>query len=163
MRFKLVPAAPPDLSVVETVREAVPLVPGSEDDCCARIVRRTPVDARDEAATWLTFLRALDLAAEGPAGFRRRRDADPAPGDLRRAFRERVYGAEAVLEILDAAADPLPADDVYERFRGEIPAYEREKYGDRLDEVWRERVRRLLDWAVLLDLAERTDGGYRRG
>lgn len=160
MQFKLVPDAPADLETVASIREAVPLVPRDEDDCCARIQRRTDVGPRDEARTWLTFLRALELAEEGPSGFRRtRRDVDP--DGLRRAFRERVYGAETVLEILAIAEDPLAPAAVFERFRDAIPQYERNKYGDRVDEIWRERVERLLEWAVLLELAERTGEGYR--
>lgn len=162
MRFKLVPEPPADLSYVAEVQGAVPLVPGDENDCCARIMRRTDVAPRDEARTWLTFLRALELAAEGPSGFTRTR-RNPDSDRLRRAFRERVYGAEAVLEILADADEPLGTDAVFERFRPEIPHYERNKYGPRLEEVWRERVRRLLEWAVLLDLAARAENGYRAG
>ncbi|WP_255167567.1 hypothetical protein [Natrononativus amylolyticus] len=160
MQFKLVPEPPAALAFVGEVQAAVPLVPGDEDDCCARIIRRTDVGPRDEARTWLTFLRALELATEGPSGFTRTR-REPDPERLRRAFRERVYGAETVLEILADADDPLAAGTVFERFESEIPHYERRKYGARLEEVWSERVRRLLGWAVLLDLAERVDGRYR--
>lgn len=157
MQFKLVPEPPESLAIVETVHRAVPLVPGNEDDCCARIMRRTEVAPRDEARTWLTFLRALELAEEGPSGFSRVR-RDPNPEHLREAFRRRVYGVETVLETLETADRPLSAEEVYDRFAEEIPHYERHKYGERLEDVWGERVERQLEWAVLLDLADRTDG-----
>lgn len=161
MRFKLVPAVPEDLVRVREIQEAVPLVPGNEDDCCARIMERTGVAPRDEARTWLTFLRALGLAREGPAGFSRVRE-EPDPDRLREAFRERCYGADVVLEILAGADRPLSSGEVYDRFREEIPAYERHRWSNRLEEVWGERVSRLLEWACLLDLADRTEDGYRR-
>lgn len=164
MRFKLVPEAPEDLARVREIQAAVPLVPGNEDDCCARIMDRTGVGPRDEARTWLTFLRALGLAREGPAGFSRVRE-EPDADRLREAFRGRCYGADVVLEILEDADRPLESEEVYDRFREEIPAYEQHRWSNRLDEVWGERVERLLGWARLFDLAERTaeDGRYRRG
>lgn len=161
MRFKIVPAAPDDLAFVETVQRAVPLVPATEDDCCARLMDRTDVTPRDEARTWVTFLRALGLAEAGPSGFTRTR-RDPDPEHLREAFRAHLHGAEEILEILAAAEEPLSSAEVYERFESEIPQYERHRYKERLPEIWGKRVDRLLEWAVLLDLAERTDGGYRR-
>lgn len=160
MQFKLVPVAPDDLEYVETVQRAVPLVPGSEDDCCARIMRRTEIAPRDEARTWLTFLRALELAEEGPSGFTRTR-RDPDPEHLRTAFRDRLYGVERVLEILAEAEEPLSCEEVYDRFRDDVPTYEQYRWSDRLEAVWSERLERLLEWAVLLDLVERVEGGYR--
>lgn len=161
MQFKLVPETPDTLEFVETVQEAVPLVPGDEDDCCARIMRRTDVAPRDEARTWLTFLRALELAHEGETGFYRAR-TDPDPDRLRTAFRDRVYGADTILGILEDADDPLTADAVFERFRESVPAYEQFKHRNRLEEIWGERVERLLEWAVLFGVAERTADGYVR-
>ena len=168
MQFKLVPDPPTDLEFLETVHEAVPLVPGDENDCCARIMGRTDVFPRDEARTWLTFLRALGLATEGPVGFSRV-NTTPNPDRLRSKFVERIHGVDVVLEILDSAETGgdddggLSATAVYEAFRdrGTIPHYERHKYPDRLDDVWGERVRRILEWGVLFDLIERADGGYR--
>ncbi|WP_207589505.1 hypothetical protein [Halomontanus rarus] len=160
MQFKLVPAAPDDLEYVETVQRAVPLVPGSEDDCCARIMRRTEIAPRDEARTWLTFLRALELAEEGPSGFTRTR-RDPDPEHLRIAFRDRLYGVDRILEILAQADDPLSSEAVYDRFKDDVPTYEQYRWSERLEAVWSERLDRLLEWAVLLDLAERVDDGYR--
>lgn len=161
MRFKLVPATPDDFARVREIQEAVPLFPGDENDCCARIMERTGVAPRDEARTWLTFLRALGLAREGPAGFSRVRE-EPDPGRLRERFRERCYGAETVLEILETADGPLESETVYDRFREEIPAYEQYRWSDQLDEVWGERIERILEWACLFELAERTPEGYRR-
>ncbi len=163
MQFKLVPEAPDSLAFLETVQGAIPLVPGTEDDCCARIMRETAIGPRDEARTWLTFLRALGLAAEGQAGFYRER-TEPDPESVRRMFLERVYGAREVLDLLEVAEEPRSATEVFERFRdsGSIPHYERHKHRQRLSEIWGERVRRLLEWAVLLELAERVDGGYVR-
>lgn len=160
MQFKLVPVAPDDLEYVETVQRAVPLVPGSEDDCCARIMRRTEIAPRDEARTWLTFLRALELAEEGPSGFTRTR-RDPDPEHLRTAFRDRLYGVDRVLEILAEADEPLSSEAVYDRFKDDVPTYEQYRWSDRLEAVWSERLDRLLEWAVLLGLVERVDDGYR--
>ncbi|WP_276253361.1 hypothetical protein [Halomontanus rarus] len=160
MQFKLVPAAPDDLEYVETVQRAVPLVPGSEDDCCARIMRRTEIAPRDEARTWLTFLRALELAEEGPSGFTRTR-RDPDPEHLRTAFRDRLYGVDRILEILAEADEPLSSEAVYDRFKDDVPTYEQYRWSERLEAVWSERLDRLLEWAALLDLAERVDDGYQ--
>ncbi|WP_081661670.1 hypothetical protein [Halopiger djelfimassiliensis] len=159
MQFKPVPDPPADLDALADVRRAVPPAtdagPESDGDvdCCARVVRRTDVRDRDEAGTWLTFLRALELATEEPSGFVRTR-GDLEPGRLRTAFRNRVYGASAVLETLEAADGPLSAADVVDRVRRGDSAG-RSGTGDP------ERTERLLEWAVLFDLAERTTDGYR--
>lgn len=161
MRFKPVPAAPESLDAVAAVQRAVPLVPGSEADCCARVMDRTHVGERDEARTWLTFLRALELVRETEAGFvRERRDLEREA--LATAFRERVFAAGDVLDALAAADEPLSADEVFERVEPRVPQWEREKDPGGWRETWRERVRRLLEWAVLLGLAERESGGYVR-
>lgn len=181
MRFKPVPPAPDSLDAVAAVQRAVPLVPGSEEDCCARVLDRTHVVERDEARTWLTFLRALGLVAETESGFVRERRGvrpegeprlartetegsrernEPERDALAAAFRERVYAADEVLAVLDAADRPLSPDEVFDRVVDEVPAWERGKDPGRWRETWRERVRRLLDWAVLLGLAERDGNGY---
>lgn len=162
MKFKLVPEPPSDLSVVADVQRAVPLVPGSEDDCCARITQRTGIEPRDAARTWLTFLRALGLAEETTTGFARTR-RDPDPEVLADAFRDRVFGADAVLDALADADGPLSAEETFERVADEVPTWERHKNPNSWQEVWRRRVERLLEWATLLGLAERVDGGYRAG
>lgn len=161
MKLKPVPAAPDSLDAVADVQRAVPLVPGSEADCCARVMDRTHVGERDEARTWLTFLRALELARETDAGFVRER-RKPEKSAIAAAFREHVFAAEDVLDALADADGPLAADEVFERVEPTIPQWEREKDPGGWRDTWRERVRRLLDWAVLLGLAERVDDGYRR-
>ena len=156
MKLKPVPAAPDSLDAVADVQRAVPLVPGSAEDCCARVMDRTFVDERDEARTWLTFLRALDLARETEEGFVRRR-TEPERSALADSFRERVFAAGDVLDALTDADGPLTADEVFERVEPTIPTWEREKDPGGWRETWRERVRRLLDWSVLLGLAERAE------
>ncbi|MEF8791561.1 MAG: hypothetical protein V5A61_15655 [Haloarculaceae archaeon] len=160
MRFKVVPPAPDDLDALEAARRAVPLVPRSENDCCARVMDRAGVPARDEAKEWLTFMRALGLVTEGDRGYHRTRD--PLDRDaLAAAFRERVYGAADLLDALDPE-EPRSAEAAFERFADAVPAWERRRHAD-WRRVWRERVGRLLDWAVLFGLATREDGGYVRG
>lgn len=177
-RFKPVPPAPDDLAAVAAAREAVPLVPGTEADCCGRIQSALDLSARDDARTWLTFLRALGLVRETDAGFVRVREGDAGDGDagpasdgdvgaasdgdaLAAAFRERVFGAREVLAALDDADGPLSADEAFEHVRGMVPEWERRRDPAGWEDRWRERVRRLLAWAALLGLAERADGGYR--
>lgn len=159
MQFKVVPPAPDSLEDLETARGAVPLVPAREDDCCARLMDRVGVPARDEAKEWLTFMRALGLVAEAERGYHRTRapfDSD----ELAAAFRERVYGVEDLLSVLDFEA-PMSVDSAFERFVDSIPRWERRRHADPR-RVWRERVRRLLDWGVLFGLTERIDDGYVR-
>jgi hypothetical protein len=159
VQFKVVPPAPDSIEALETVRRAVPLVPRSETDCCARVMDRAGVPARDEAKEWLTFMRALGVVAEAERGYHRTRDPVD-PDRLAAAFRERVYGVDALLDALDAVG-PCSADAAFERFADAVPSWERRRHADP-ERVWRERVRRLLDWAVLLGLAERGPDGYVR-
>jgi hypothetical protein len=123
------------------------------------------VPARDEASEWLTFARALGLVAESERGYHRVRDApDPTSDAGRRAladaFREHVFGATELLDALDAAGDGLTVSAAFERFRERIPNWERRRHTDP-EEVWRDRVRNLLDWAVVLGLAARDGERYR--
>lgn len=155
MRVKHVPPAPASLETLAAARQAIPLVPGGEADCCARIMDRLEVPSRDRARVWLTFLRGLGLVEAGPNGFVRTRE----DVDLSGAFRDGVYGAREVIEVLEAEADPVPADTVLERFP--IPEWERRRYQDS-EAVWGDRIRNLLDWLVLLGEARRTDAGYIR-
>jgi hypothetical protein len=120
---------------------------------------RAGVPARDEAKEWLTFMRALGLVAEAERGYHRTRE----PLDRERlaaAFRERVYGVEDVLAALDTD-EPLSVEGVFERFADSIPDWERRRHADPR-QAWRERTRRMLDWAVLFGLVERVAGGYVR-
>lgn len=160
MRRKPLPPPPDDLAVVREAQAAVPLVPGTEDDCCARLQDRLGLPGRDTAATWLDFLRGLGLAEEGPAGFSRVR-TEPEDAELAETFLGTVYGAREVRDELMAASAPLEAETVAERTRELVTAWERQRDGVEWSAVWRERTRDLLEWLVLLGLAERVDGGYR--
>ena len=173
MRFKVVPALPDAareepavaLDLLARARDAVPLVPRSEDDCCMRVVNAGVVGARDDASEWLTFARALELVAESDRGYHRVRDApDPTETAGRAAladrFRERVFGAEELLAALAAADDGLPVDAAFDRLRDRIPNWERRRHTD-TEAVWRERVGHLLDWAVVLGLARWDGERYR--
>ena len=159
MQFKLVPEPPETLEFVAEAQRAVPLVPGSEDDCCARLLDRTDLPSRDEARTWLTYLRALGLAEEKSSGFARIR-RDPDVEYLRQRFRENVFGVPALLEILEDAEGSLSADEVFEEFRDEVPTWEHHKNPNSWQAIWSERVGFLLDWAALLGLIEEVDGAY---
>lgn len=160
MKFKLVPEPPSTLDFVADAQRAVPLVPGSEDDCCARLMRRLDFESRDVARTWLTFLRAVELADETDDGSFVRRRTDPTEAHLRDAFHRRVYGASDVVALLDD--DPKTVAEVFEGFEDRVPVWEHHRAAENWRDVWTERVGRLLDWAVLLGFAVRRDGGYVR-
>lgn len=177
MRFKLFPDPPADLDAVADAQRAVPLVPDGEDDCCERLLRRLDLPTRDVARTWLTFLRALELVEETDSGFKRRR-IEPTPDRLRAAFRERVFAAEEALAALreatggsgtdrergegrDAAGRGLTADETFDRLRERIPTWERQKNPTEWESIWRGRTADLLEWFVLLGLAERDGERYR--
>ena len=160
MRFKLLPEPPASLDLIGEAQRAVPLVPGSEDDCCARLMRRVGFPARDVARTWLTFLRAVELARETDSGFVREQ-AEPTPEHIRDAFERRVYGASEVLSSLDDE-EPTSTEGVFADFEERVPAWETHRAAEDWRDVWRERVERILGWAVLLDLAVERDGGYVR-
>jgi hypothetical protein len=159
MRLKPVPPAPEDRERLRRARRAVPLVPGSEADCCARLRQRLDLPTRDVARTWLTFLRALGLAEETSQGFARTRE-DLAEVALGEAFREEVFGAREALDALAAADEPLDAAAVFGAVEDVVPQWERHKDPAWRD-TWHERVARLLDWAALFGLVERAEGGYR--
>ncbi|WP_435067504.1 hypothetical protein [Haloplanus sp. C73] len=158
MKFKPVPPAPDEFEFVERAQRAVPLVPDTEADCCARLVGRLDLSARDDARTWLTFLRALELVTETPSGFRRT-ETTPTVPDCRAALLGRVVAAEAVHDTL--GSEPLTADEAFEAVREQVPTWERHS-DPSWEAAWRERVAALLDWFVLLDTAERVgDGRFR--
>jgi hypothetical protein len=160
VKVKHVPPAPDSLDFVGTAQRAVPLVPGSQDDCCARLLDRSDLVSRDQAATWLTFLRGLGLVDRGTVGYARVR-RDPDPDYLRTAFLEGVFGAADVLAVLESADEPLSVDAVFERFRATVPQWERHKNPNTWVDVWTETVGHELDWLVLLGLVEATADGYR--
>ncbi|OIB59156.1 hypothetical protein [Natrialba sp. SSL1] len=157
LTFKPIPEPPHDaadvLESIATVRATLPATEAEAadtPDCCARVLDRSNESAgrqiqirdRDDAATWLTFLRALELAVDGAEGYRRaEQKLELAP--IQTAFQDRVHGAQTVLDVLGAAAEPLSAATVTER----VDAASRRP-------VQRERVGRVLEWAALLELAE---------
>ena len=157
MKLKAVPE-PRGIEFLDEAQRALPLVPGSENDCCARLLDRTDLAARDDAREWITFLRALGLAAETDSGYRRLR-RDPNREELATAFREGVFGADTLLDSLPDD-EQLDETEAFEGFRSHIPNWERHRRPD-WEDHWRERVRLLLGWLVLFDLAERVDDGYR--
>jgi hypothetical protein len=161
VRFKPLPAPPSRVEDVASAGRALPLVPGPEDESVARLERRLDLPSRDVARRWLTLLRALGLVERTPSGFRRR-PVDPTPESLRSAFRDRVFHAEAVLSALSAADAPLPVAAAFAAVRDDVPTWERHKNPGTWEDVWRERTRRLLEWLVVLGLAEETPAGFVR-
>ncbi|MFC7128343.1 hypothetical protein [Haloferax chudinovii] len=156
MRRKPVPPAPDSLDRLWDAHRAVPLIPGSEDDCCGRVAERLDVTP-DEGRDWLVFCQSLGLARGVSRGFERVRD-HPDADDLRIAFEGNVFGAR---EALDALGDePTSADAVFEAFEPTVPNWERHRDPDGWESRWRDRVARLLDWAVLFDAAEKRTDGY---
>ena len=155
MKFKIVPPAR-GLETLWTARAALPLVPDDEESCCIRVMRDADVPSQDEAKEWLTFLHALGLAESTDTGYRRTRgDLDAVTLEAR--FRERIYGADDVLEFVAGAEQSLAVDEAFERFT--VPEWERQRQPE-WETVWREHVKRILEWAVALGLAERTASGY---
>lgn len=154
MKFKVVPA-PRSRSFLRDAQQSLPLVPSSEDDCCALLMADTRINSRDTAREWITFLQALDLVAESDGRYYQRQNR--SVNEITAAFREQVYAAEEILQTLDA--EETTANEVFERVRETVPAWERSRHDD-WETVWRERVRRILEWAVEFDLAERSADGY---
>ncbi|GCF14817.1 hypothetical protein Harman_27520 [Haloarcula mannanilytica] len=157
MRYKVAPPARP-ISFLRTAREAIPLVPDSEADCCRSIQTATDVSDRETAREYLVFLQALGLVAESDRGYYRAR-ADIDRAALAAAFEDSVFGVDVLLAALGSEA--IDADTAFEAIRDEIPRWERERHVD-WEAVWRVRVTNLLEWAVLFELVETTAGGYRQ-
>lgn len=155
MRYKVVPPVR-STAFLREAAAALPLVPGSVEDCCSRVRDETAVQSRDEARAYVTFSQALGLVAETDRGFHRVRGG-PDDSDLAEAFRERVFGAREVLATLEDG--PLTTDEAFSALCDEIPRWERDRHDDWGAE-WRERTTRLLDWAVELGLAERDGDRY---
>ncbi len=158
MRYKVIPG-PVDGELLYAVRDAVPLVPGSVEDCCTRIRDRTAVPSREEAREWLTFCQALGLVDETDRGYYRVRNS-PDGEALAVAFEEGVFGAREVLDTLDSADGPLDTTATFEAVRDSVPRWERDRGRD-WESEWRGRVRRLLEWGVVVGHLERADEGYR--
>jgi hypothetical protein len=158
MQRKPVPPAPPSLDDAAAVRDAAPLVPKPEDDCCRRLVDRAGVPDRGRASSWLVFLSALGVLAEADDGYAR--DGDVGLGDtaeLAARFRDGVFLAAESVDALDAD-DPRTPAEVFEAVRERVPRWERAKRDD-WQAFWTGRVERRLDWAVLLGLAARPETG----
>lgn len=160
MRFKPVPHPPPTLDDLGSIHRAVPLVPQAAADCRSRLRnRRSDIVTRADAEAWLTFLRAIGLVTKGETGYRR-----TGTGTDRRAMAdallERVFMARAVHDVLVERPTPVTARDVFEDVVEEVPRWERHR-SDRWETIWEERTERLLEWFVLLGIADRGDGGYR--
>lgn len=157
VRFKPVPAPPSDRAALAAARDALPLVPKGETDCCARLQRRVDfLDSRDQSRTWLTFLRALGLADRTDGRFSRT-ERDPASDAVVTAFRERVFGAREVLAALGEA--PIDADRAFAAVAESVPTWERQRQNN-WEATYRERAAHLLGWAAVLGLAVETDEGY---
>gem|GEM_PF-270534 len=140
---------------VGDVQAAVPLVPGSETDCCARLGRRLDFPSRDVSRTWLTFLRGVDLARETEAGFRRTR-TEPTVSGVRTELLAGVLGAR---EIAARIADgPATLDDAFDAVEPLVPRWERTRT-DEWERVWRGRAARLCDWLAVLGLCDATGDG----
>lgn len=166
MQFKPLPDPPTDdpLDTLERVRSALPSTPEPNLDCCARVLAATTIESRDEAADWLTFCRALELAAADPDGYRRTgQSAALDRPRLGSAFRDRVVGAEVAIATLHAADGPLTPGPLFARLddAAAIPRSARRRHGDQLEAHWTDRIRRILDWAAAFGLVERVDDGYR--
>ncbi|ERH12866.1 MAG: hypothetical protein J07HB67_01892 [halophilic archaeon J07HB67] len=135
---------------VGSVQAAVPLVPGSETDCCARLGRRLDFPSRDVSRTWLTFLRGLGLARETEAGFRRTR-TEPTVSGVRAGLRDGVLGAREIADRV--ASGPTTLDDAFDAVEPLVPRWERTRT-DEWERVWRDRAARLCDWLAVLGLAD---------
>lgn len=160
MRYKTIPE-PRRIEFLFAARDAVPLVPGSVEDCCTRIRDATDVASRDAAREVLTFLQALELVAETGRGFHRTREA-PDRSDLADSFRDRVFGVQETLDALADADRGLEPDDVFEAVRPAVPTWERARHAD-WESEWHERVERLLAWAATFGIVDATEsaGGTR--
>lgn len=121
-----------------------------------RVISAGVAGARDEAKEWLTFCRALGLVVENNRGYHRAGGFDQ--GVLGTRFRERVFGAEEVLTVLEER-EAVTVEEAFEAVRGRVPDWERQRHDD-FERIWHERVERLLGWAVLFGLAERKGGTY---
>jgi hypothetical protein len=157
MRYKVVPPVR-DVSFLRDVADAVPLVPGREDDCCTRIRDRTGVPARNDAREWLTFCQALGLVAETERGYHRVQE-EPDGEALATAYREQIFGAREVLQAVSERGGATPAM-TFDAIRDEVPQWEQARDDD-WAATWRERTGRLLGWAAVFDLVERDGDVFR--
>ncbi len=154
MRLKPVPEPPTDLDTLSAFQRAVPLVPGSEDDCCARLRDRQNLANRQVANDWLAFLRALGLARETSRGFVRT-DAEVTPELVRDGLRDGVLFVPETLTLLRAASteEPVTPGSLFTATRESVPRHDRAR-DPSWERTWHERADRLLRWLTLVDLAE---------
>ncbi|RAW45591.1 hypothetical protein DQW50_08580 [Halorubrum sp. 48-1-W] len=159
MRLKPVPEPPAELAELSAFQRAVPLVPGSTDDCCARLRDRRDLPNRQRANDWLAFLRTLGLVRETPRGFVRT-DADPTRERVREGLREGVLFVPEALSLLRSAspAEPVTADALFAATRESVPRHDRARDVD-WERTWRDRADRLLRWLALVDLAVPVERG----
>jgi len=144
MRYKVAPPTR-SLDFLRTARDAIPLVPDDEGDCCAAIQRATDVSDREQARAYLTFLQALGLVAESERGYHRTRETLDSEA-LATAYRERVFLVDELLTAVEAGGDSPGA--AFEAVREEIPRWERERDPE-WEQNWQDRVEQLLGWAVV--------------
>ncbi len=157
MRYKVVPQ-PADWNLLLSARDALPLVPGSIEDCCTRVRDRTAVPSREDARGWITFLQALGLAVETDRGFHRVRE-DPDPDTLGDPFLAHVFAAREIRDVLAAADRPLSPEVVFERVHEMVPRWERDR-DPAWESAWEGRVAALLAWGVVFGVFEEWDGAY---
>jgi len=119
----------------------VPLVPGSTDDCCARLRERRGLSDRQTANDWLAFLRALGLARETSRGFVRT-DAEPTPSASEGLRDGVLLVPEALTALRDASpADPLTPEGLFAATRESVPRHDRAR-DPNWEATWRERADR---------------------
>lgn len=157
MRYKVAPE-PADEDLLYGAQEALPLVPGSVEDCCTRVRDRTVVSSRDIARKWITFLQALALAVETDRGFYRVREI-PDRAVLRENFLNHVFGTREIRDTLQAANEPLAPRAVFEGIRGIVPHWERDRE-PAWETEWEQRIETLLAWGVVFGAFEERDGTY---
>jgi len=155
MRFKPIPEVPAALDRIGTIRRAVPQAREPAVDCCKQVVAEADwIRDRDDAADWLVFLRALGLVEEIDGAYVRT-DEELERAALADRFLDRVADAEAVIGVLEESPRSIGwVRDAVTRSSGSRSPSGRG--------ITRERVRRVLGWAVVFDLAVRSDDGYRR-
>ncbi|WP_345779411.1 hypothetical protein [Natrinema sp. SYSU A 869] len=135
MQFKPVPEPPTDRTLLATVCRTLPATASDVDDCCQHLIDETPLETRRRGSLFC-------------ARSRSRTDSD-TPDDLEQDELERADGSLTANEVAAAIQS------------------ERQQSGDwrrrsnRDEKAQRERVERLLEWAVLLGLAEKPGDGYR--
>lgn len=156
VRYTLVPRAR-SWEFLDHVHGTVPETPEEIEDCCGHVHEHTAVASREHAREWLVFLRALDCAQKGPAGYYRIGKPD-RPEAIAEAFETNLFGVRELLTILSDASNPLTADAFCER----LDASERGRLVSAVGTVESacESVERRLQWADLFELVSRRNDRY---